>query len=399
MSPIEPSRRTYGLPVSERPGLVVFYLAFGIYVVYASIMSTRFWEHRDVLMLGAVDPLVAAKWIIWSLLALKLLLQRYTPLQAFTAGLLCVTALLSWHYSAHLRLVPDALFFIAAGQNVKIRKLAQIALPITAAMFCITLIGHFSGLLENITIGSDFSDNSTGRNSLGFLHPNTLGRFIFQMVVGWLVSRYEKMDWWNAGVVLGGALATWLVTESQTFTFAILLAGLVHVLSVQIRSQRLLAACALAGTVGIIGFTLIALVAFDPAVRFWERANALVTGRLTLAHWYWVTHPATLFGQTFDDTVISWYPSANGALIVDNAYDHIILRYGLVAAAILIGATIAVFVKAVRESTWNAALFGLVLYVVVGFAENAFYMFDANYFLIAAAPLLYSRPLNTLEAP
>ena len=398
MSETLSARRTYGLPVSDKPGAVVFYVAFGIYVVYASVMSTMFGDHRDMLVVRGIDPLNIAEWTIWALLGIKLALQRYTPLQAFAAAVLALTAVFSWKYSGLYMPVPDLLLFIAAGQGVRIRRLAQIALPLTAIVFCATLIGHASGLLENITISAEFSDDEAGRNALGFLHPNTFGRFVFQMVVGWLVLRYEKMDWVNAGVVAAGALVTWLVTESETFTFAIVLAGLVHVLSVQIRSRRLLAATGLAGTLAIIGFTLYALLAFDPEVGFWARANELVTGRLTLARWYWQTNPATLFGQTFDHTHIGWYPWANGRLLVDNAYDHIILRYGLLAAGIILALVIGVFIKAVREASWNAALFGLFLYVVVGFAENAFYMFDANYFLVAAATVLYSRPLSTLDS-
>lgn len=393
----EHDHRTYGLVNTEKPGVVVFYVAFAFYVVYASVMSTMFGNHREMLVIGGIDPLNIAEWAIWGLLGVKLALQRYTPAQAAATAALGVTAVLSWKYSGLYMPVPDLMLFIAAGQGIKIRRLAQIALPLTVLMFAATLIGHFSGILENIQIKSDFSSDASGRNSLGFLHPNTFGRFVFQIVVSWLVLRYEKTDWLNAAVLAAASLATWLVTESETFTAAILLAGLAHVFSVRIRSRKLLAIAGLGISTAIIGFTLLALAAFNPESGFWSRANAIVANRLTLARWYIVSNPPTVFGQTFDHTRISWYPLADGQLLVDNAFGHIILRYGFAAATIIIGLALAVFVKAVRESEWNPALFGLLLYIVVGFAENAFYMFDANYFLIAATAVLYSRPLASLN--
>ncbi|MBR6459063.1 MAG: hypothetical protein IKS49_02740 [Actinomycetaceae bacterium] len=389
------SQRTYGLPVNPKIGATIFYSAFALYTLYILIGSTGYEAVLTNVLAGHFDLFHFLRLVIWGLLGIKLLLQRYKLSHLLVSFIFIALFLATWHYAGR---GLEFLLFIAAGQSIKVRRLAQIALPLTAILVVATLIGSFTGVIDNVQIASDLQENPAGRNSLGFEHPNTFGSFIFAIVLAWLVINYRTINIVNTVIVLCGAVVVFAVSESETYTIAILLAGLLHICSQKLPA-RLLASGSLIATAAISAFSFYAMFTFDPKVPWWNTLDSVLSHRLTLARHYFHIFPNTLFGQSFESTNISWFPSANGRLVVDNVFSHLWLQYGIVSAVVFLVLLLAIFVKSFRENRWNEASFGILLFVIVGFAEATSINFSENYFLIAASALIFGASLRSLEMP
>lgn len=397
-------RRTYGLSINPKIGTTIFYIAFALYVLFMAIAVSGYWELINEAC-APIDVFRILRWIIWCLLGLKLLSQRYTIPQILIVVFLLFLLVITWRHAGE---ALDMLLFIVAGQNIKIRRLAQIVLPITLILFLATLVGYHAGILEDVQMSSDFHTEPTGRSSLGFRHPNCFGESLFTIVLAWLVINYRKLSKTKtfdvvigictALLVLLSAVLVFKVSESETYTIAIILAGLIYVLSLALPA-RLLAASGFVTTAAIIGFSFYAMFTFDPHVPWWNTLDGMLSHRLTLPRYYFATFPNTLFGQNFADTHIPWFPDAEGHLVVDNIYCNIWLQHGIIAAVVFIPLLLLVFVKSFRENRWNAATFGLLVFVIVGFAETSAFRFDADYFLITVSALIFGASLKSLEVP
>lgn len=396
-------KRTYGLPVNPKIGTTIFYIAFALYTTHMLIFSTGYNDFLENASTPYFNFYYLFRLVIWGLLGLKLLLQRYNIFQLLIVAALVLLIAATWKNTG---IGLGIFLFIAAGQNIKIRRLAQIALPITLIILLATVIGFFAGVIDNVQLSSDFHDNASGRNSFGFRHPNAFGSFVFAAILAWLIINYRKLERtktsdvfmgaFTALLVLLSAVLVFKVSESETYTIAIVLAGLIYVLSLALPA-RLLAASGFVTTVAIASFSFYAMFTFDPQVPWWNKLDGALSHRLTLPRYYFTAFPNTLFGQDFSSTHISWFPDAEGHLVVDNAYCHMWLQYGIVAAIVFVALLLLVFAKSFRENRWNEATFGLFLAVIIGFAETTILRFDTNYPLIAISALIFGASLQSLE--
>lgn len=135
------------------------------------------------------------------------------------------------------------------------------------------------------------------------------------------------------------------------------------------------------------------MIAYDPSNPIQFELNKLLSGRLRLANGYFEMQPITLFGSDFSGLPpIYWENGVPSAFVVDNAWCHLLLRFGLIPAFCFLFGYIAILIKAVRQGWWNSIFFGLVLMSIYGLCETLGIHFECNYFLFAVgAELLYTN--------
>lgn len=135
------------------------------------------------------------------------------------------------------------------------------------------------------------------------------------------------------------------------------------------------------------------MIAYDPSNPIQFELNKLLSGRPRLANGYFEMQPITLFGSDFSGLPpIYWENGVPSAFVVDNAWCHLLLRFGLIPAFCFLFGYIAILIKAVRQGWWNSIFFGLVLMSIYGLCETLGIHFECNYFLFAVgAELLYTN--------
>ena len=328
----------------------LYYFAFAIFSIQCAIERTTFTE----ILFIPIDEFTSLTQalIVFSLIS-KYIMQRASfKCWAFSLAIVLIS-FISWRQSGESSLFWASIFIVCAN-NVRIRPLAKIALTVSFASLIITILSAGFGVIENKV----FVRGGITRYALGFNHPNALGLYLFNACVAFSALRFGKNPIPDFGLIAVSILTYFLVA---VFIVIIVSAYL--------------------------------MIAYDPSNPIQFELNKLLSGRLRLANGYFEMQPITLFGSDFSGLPpIYWENGVPSAFVVDNAWCHLLLRFGLIPAFCFLFGYIAILIKAVRQGWWNSIFFGLVLMSIYGLCETLGIHFECNYFLFAVgAELLYTN--------
>lgn len=378
--------RTNGSDAGARHGLVqvgaaefCYYLAFGLYALSCFFNGTTF---ESVMGLPLETFSDGVHLVVLALLLFKFISQR-APLRGWLFAIAVVlVGFVSWRASDQGFLFWLALF-VVCSENVNVRVLAAISLGVIASMVAVTVLCALGGVIDNRVSVRD----GEVRYAMGFLHPNNFGAQILMICTSIAVLRFGKNPLPILPVLLLAFLVNYFVANSRTCAYlCALLAVLVYTLYLakeRTARRRLSIAFAVIVTAVILA-SLYFMVAYDASNPAHVAFDQLLSGRFRWAHAYYVLQPLTLFGSSFEDFApIYWDNGIPSTFVVDNAYAHLVLRFGIIPSCIFLCGYLALLFSLIRQQRWDVVLFGVVLMAIYGFTEVAGIQVECNYFLTA----------------
>ncbi len=279
--------------------------------------------------------------------------------------------------------------FVAAGKNVRLKALAAIALSVQVVLLAIALPSALLGRIESVTVWRMVDGAWRPRLSYGYSHPNMLGQVFLTIACSYAVLRFPQFHAADVLVYIAAGLAAALLVGARTSTVCIAVAGVLAALAPHIvrsrRRMRLASAAALVAFIGLAAISLFMMVAYNPDVGWMSAVDRATSTRFSLAHRFYEVFPPRAFGREImavkTEEILQTAP--------DNAYARAVLKQGLVPAVVLGALCLAAFVHAARSRTWDACMFGLSVYALVGVMEMYAVNFSLNYFLVGCAFVLY----------
>lgn len=183
--------------------------------------------------------------------------------------------------------------------------------------------------------------------------------------------------------------------SSIVISFVLVALLLVFTFVTNQRVQRIINVILVCAVVGCKGLSYYSMIFYDANSKVWQAMNGMLSGRLSLANQYYSMYSITLFGRNYSTYTpfITDFAGQPVDFLVDNAYAHLLLRYGLIPALLLLAAYLAVLIKLIRRSNSGNEVF-LVLIVFAFYALVKTYGFRivSNYMLVAlATQLLFSN--------
>lgn len=382
--------------VAETTGMraeqAVYYLAFFFYCLNEAVCRTAF---DNVLGLDVPTFTRLCNYLVFACFALKILFQRSSFRRGLLALFLVVLSVVCWRASGNT-LVIWTVLFIVFGKDVEIRPLAAIAFVVYSLTVFLAVICCFSGVIEDITY---LRGSSIGaRSSLGFNHPNSFGKCLFEANLAYLTLRFGKIKMYDLIAPLLSIVTMIFLVDTRTSAFALLIAASLMFILQRSFAKKMGPPISLGISVAIIVASYYFMAAYNPGNTLHATLNEALSNRLYYANYFFTGWPLTLFGYDFADAPLHLRENQGAIrLIVDNTYCFTLVQFGLLTAILLCVAVVLVFLKAKKEECFNAALCGLVIMVVLGFSETWVVRFDANYFLVAFSTLLYSTPFSQLD--
>lgn len=125
--------------------------------------------------------------------------------------LIVAIGFISWRCSGENYFLWLALF-VLCGLGVDIEILARISLFVSASAIIFVCVLLNAGLVRDVLI---YGTNGV-RHSLGFVHPNTLARYLVVASISYLVSHYKGSIFANLAMALSCAFIAQTVTGSRT---------------------------------------------------------------------------------------------------------------------------------------------------------------------------------------
>lgn len=356
-----------------------YYFAFILYVSKCIIMRSSLIEYTDLIWSFIGE---GAQVSALFLLILKFLLQRTSPRAWLVSFFVVGIGFVSWRCSHEGWLFWLALF-VVCSEGVNVRGLAEITLAVTGFMTVAIIMCSSAGLIENL----QFTRDGAVRQAMGFLHPNTLGFYLLLICVAFSSIRFGSSILPDIALVVITTAGNLAVAGSRSS--ALLAAFLLFMLSAfrlanEPRSQRILSCFCVAVVVAVLAGSYYLMVAYDPANPVHAALNSALSGRLRLANAYYRMQPLTLFGSDFSRfDPIYWESGRPYDFVVDNAFCHLLLRYGIVPTALFMAGLFALLAKLLRERRCGVLLFGITIMMVYGFSETMGIRVECDFFLVA----------------
>lgn len=369
----------------------IYYLALFIYVLstmWNRITFTAEVESSMTVLLQGFDVLAA------SLLGIKLIYQGVQNTKQFLLiSLLVCFGALSWFETESTSMFWLSLL-IAAGKNMKLRGISRTVFFGLLFSFFIAIFGLGLGLV------SDHIDirNGISRLSLGFSHPNYLGVVCYSLCLTFCLSGFTRSRTLLIGLCSILSFVVFYFADTRTGLFSILVFLSFVVLwpvfqrVTTVRIKKPLAAIA----VLLVIYSLVTMMVYTPSNALLSAINDVMTGRLYCANHFFNLFPTTLFGRTVDDASVyaagGWF-----SFMVDNAYCHLLIRYGIVALSALILGFVLYYGKELSRSSLSLAYYLLPTALITGLSEATVLLVANNPLLLLLIPVVHSFPTEEFD--
>ena len=232
------------------------------------------------------------------------------------------------------------------------------------------------------------------RHSLGFVHPNTLARYLVVASISYLVSHYNGSIFANLAMALSCAFIAQMVTGSRTAVLLLVFQAILLVFFSRVHNFELkltVLKVLFVGAFVLIIASFYFMFCYNIQVPLHNRLNFLLSDRLALAKLYAEVAPFTFFGRDFSSLGFYGLPSN---FTVDNAWCHLFLREGIIPTVLLLAGVFVLIIHAILSNHIDGICLGLFLMVVYSCSETVGIMVDSNYFLIAMAPIVLGNHLT-----
>lgn len=372
-----------------------YYLAFFLHVLWVWLDRTTLWDIDVSPVASIVEKLVQA--VVLLLLAWTFVRQRATRREWASALAIGVIGFIVWRTAKEGWLFWIALFVIC-GKGVRLKPLAILTFASVAVVMLFAAVASNTGAIENQIVTR--TSNDIVRNPMGFSHPNFFGAALLVacMALVPLVSPGRCIA--LSIPCFAAALISLFVADSRT-SFLCLLAVAVALFAYSAvlrksmgRKAGFLLLCLVIGAaVASFGY----MVFFDPSRPLDALLDRALSGRLHLAHTYYLDHAPSLFGYGYADGTPYWTNGEEYTFVVDNMFAHVLLRYGIIACLVFLVGLLALCVKMAREGYFGPVLFGLALFIAYGISETLGCRVDCNFFIISLWTVLYHRPVSDFD--
>lgn len=350
---------------------MLFFITWTLYSASSFILGSELAVACD---LDALREAISYASLLLLLISL-LLLDRYTKTEIIKY-LVFLAVIFLVEITITERALLIYVFFMILAQHIDVEKLLRYDIKLKVCMLIVIVGMCAAGVIDN------YSDviNGTYKQAWGFQHPNTFTCYVLTILVEWLCVRYGKMKWYEWLLVIGCALAVEHIGggRSSVYTFAVIF--LLFVLAAVVPKlfyTKLVKLAFAVVTPLLAALSFLAVWLYNQGNAFAIKLNSILTTRISLASRFLNTYDLKIFGQEIE-YISTRQAQIDGVSsnILDNAYIHCALSWGiLIFAAIIIGCC-GMLRKWLKNKQVNMALFSL-FFILLGIGET--YMLNPLY--------------------
>jgi hypothetical protein len=376
---------------------IFFCLAFALYFAVALLSHTTIETFFGIDSATFID---VVQLIVIFLLFIKVCLNKASFYQWLLIVVLVSIGFVTWRVSNEGWFFWLVLF-VVCGQGVRIKPLAQIAFIELILLFSFVVIQYNLGNAQDV---ASVRPDGKVRHTFGFSHPNNVGMYLLCLALSFSVLRFGKTPIPDLILLAACGYINLTYLDSRSTLVVFVLQGMILLIFYFIKNSSLQKAILFLFfciALLVMVFSIFCMLFYNPDDSLFSDLNDLLSRRLYLSNAYYKLGGVTLFGNDYSTyNTIYWENGKAYNFVVDNAYCHILLRYGIVAFIIFVGAFYSLFYTFVKEVRWDALSFALILMSVYAFTETLGIRVECNYFLISIASLvLYKNATKVFNRP
>lgn len=315
-------------------------------------------------------------------IAVKLLvLSKYSAKQLARAACFVLPMLLAAAGSGSQFFMFDILFLFCV-KDVDLRRAFKAVFWVMAVCVAAVILLAAMGAIPTLTW--NFFNGRT-RNSFGFGHPNSCGRYLLYLASGWVLLRFEGMRWWDWLPLAGLLLFCNNAVDSRAASLCILflLAASFFIKALPRLWQagwvrRLGCALPLAAAAASFGIAF----GYRADVPLWHKLDLISNGRVQLYSLAAQSLPLTLFGQN----IVS-----NELYTLDNLYLSLFYGSGIIVFILYMWLLSRTLQQCWKQG-WNAETILLLCLALYGCLEGMGWPSNSAAVLLYANIIYRPRP-------
>lgn len=278
---------------------------------------------------GIIKVISTLLLIISIIIAYKKINFRIIP-----ALLLIITGVIVSYISKDYQILRLCLILIAS-KNIDFDKFIKTDYKVRSIFLSIVLMAHFMGLTSDYIVVRNLT---SFRNSMGFSHPNTFGFYLMLLCFEYIyikTKEKKKIKLYNYLILILTMFIIDYFSDSRSSEISLILLIIFIMFG-----RKIFDNISMSKTKKIIfsnSFIILAIISLyithlvNIKNAFGLYINELSSGRFFYTNLFYITYGIKMFGQKL--LLVSTEQAKlthTSALVLDNAYMHILIRYGLV---------------------------------------------------------------------
>lgn len=281
--------------------------------------------------------------------------------------------------------------FVIAAKNEKLEDVIRIIYKASLFMIPIIILLSLTGIIENYIVYR----GAIPRYSMGFNHPNYLGRRIYVLIACRFYLRFQKLKWSDYLLAAVAVAFCYIVPNSMTATLLLtllIILTLAYKVAQKVNVERTFlyvliffavvcnVVSLILGSIDLSRYPVLSLLDTSLHGRFSTGYVALKTYGVNLfGHEVYTYKAAKDLGLSLNKYIY----------FLDNSYYNILYRYGLV---VYIGFSCFYFYNMVLQTRKKNAILVIFLFIIALYAieETELYNLSTNVFLLSFADVMYA---------
>ena len=356
---------------------LLFYFAYTLMVIYHAFSKVIFLEKiRNYII-----------WIAIGIMFFAFIIQSRKYVLKTLIKILAVIS--SFFYSSYIAgdiILFTTVFFIITSKNIDFNKFIKFDVYLKIIVVGCVILLYKLGMTEIII---KIRENGTIRNSLGFGHPNILGAFLFSICIDIVYLNYKSYKIKHYFILILSLLTCVYICDSRATQIGI---GMLIIYTVlpKIENKNFYKILPML-PVFLAVFSFLCSIMYNNNMEFWVILNKISSSRIKCAYDFYKFYGINLFGH-----LLSFYGQWDklySLTVMDNAYMHVLIQYGLINFIIIISALVIAIRKMIKENNYQLVLC-LSTILLYGLMESYVYQIVYTPILLYVAKILYGKDVE-----
>lgn len=286
--------------------------------------------------------------------------------------------------------------FTIASKNENLDRIINITYRVCLVLIPLIIILSLCGVFEN-RITYRFG-NAAARYSLGFVHANTLGAYVYLLISCHFYLHFQRLKYIDYLLALLAAIFCYVVPNSQSAVIMLVLlpvVTLIYKIGKKLSKENLILYGLLIGAL-LCNVMSIILSSIDLTRHpFLSLIDTAISFRFSDCHRDMNICGITWFGQRIEVLGTELFENlgisrAHVIITLDNSYCAILLTYGIVMYAVLSWLYLYNMFLQIKKRNIGLVIF-LFMTAVYGITERTMLTLSINIFLLCFSEVFYYR--------
>lgn len=274
--------------------------------------------------------------------------------------------------------------FIIASKDIQNESIIKYDIKIKIFSLIFVMICCWLGLADNVI---SYRSDGTIRYSLGFNHPNTIGMCLFSICCGIMYLYYNKQKPIKYILALLAYIGCTYICDSRASQIGIILLILLSIILPKIKKNGVTKFIFQYMHIILFVLSIVITILYSNGFEIAKTLDKTFNTRIYWMSRFYNYYGFNMFGHFFADYGIRGY---NALGVLDNAYIHLVIHYGIIMTTVIFIALTIFLKKAYLEENMNVFIY-IIPVLIYGLMEKNIFEPIVNVIMIFLNSLLYLK--------